>query len=113
MAKEIQEEDERVDEAMEELSVCLKDLGGAERTMTEDMLRMYCWYHIRANDLRVTLDREGLLEDGPKGWREHPANPLLHKYTQRMADFYSKIVKVIGRNNPAAADRLAQFVNTR
>ena len=113
MAEKEYEGDDRVDEAMEELSVCLKDLSGAERQMTEDMLRMYCWYHINANDLRETLDREGLLEDSPKGWREHPANPLLHKYTQRMADFYSKIVKVIARGNPAAADRLSQFVNTR
>ena len=110
---EMCEYDDRVDEEMEQLSVCLKDLGGAERAMTEDMLRMYVWYHVNAEDLRKTLDMEGLIVETPRGQKEHTANALLHKYTQRMGDFYSKIVKVIGRNNPVAADRLSQFVNRK
>lgn len=102
--------DERAEAMMLDLAPCLDDLSGAERDMTEDMLRTFCWYSVQIDDLVHELDVEGVIIDTPKGFRANPANAVLHQYTQRRGDIYAKVLKVISGSGSVAADRLAEFV---
>ena len=102
--------DERVDEMMAELSCCLDGLAGAERSMTEEMLRTFCWYSVKTDDLMAAIEHEGILIETARGPKPNPANQVLHQYTQRKGDCYQKVLKSVAKSGSAAVDKIAQFV---
>ncbi len=102
--------DERVEEMMAELSPCLDALSGAERSMTEEMLRTFCWYTVKADDLMAEIEADGILIETPRGPKANPANAVLHQFTQRKGDCYQKVLKSVSKSGQAAVDKITQFV---
>lgn len=103
-------EDERVSEMMGEMEQYLERLDGAESVMTRDMLRTFCWYAVKVDDLTEAIEREGIMLDTPKGPKANPCNAVLHQYAQRKGDYYQKCLKSLSRAGSDAVDKLAEFV---
>lgn len=103
-------DNERVDELFAELEPMLAQLDGAEGVMTKDMLRTLLWYTVKVDDLTTALDAEGVLIDTPSGPKPNPAAALLHQFSQRKADYYSKCLKSLSHAGAEAVDKLAEFV---
>lgn len=101
--------DGRVDEMMGSIEAHLSKLDGAEALMTRDMLRTFCWYTVKVDDLMDALEAEGIIIDTPGGPRANPANTVLHQYSQRKADYYQKCLRSLSHAGAEAVDRLAEF----
>lgn len=101
--------DDRALDAYEELIQYLDDLDEFKRELVSDMLRTWCWYAIKVNDLLAQIDEEGAIIDTPKGQKPNPANNVLHQFTQRKSDYYSKIIKMLPPSGKEALDALAAF----
>lgn len=93
-----------------QLKPCLDGLDGVERELTDDMLKTFCWYTVKVDELSKRVEAEGVVVETPRGPRPNPANNALHQYTQRKADYYSRILKAVSKAGVASTDRLAAFV---
>lgn len=103
-------EDERVSALMGEMEPFLERLDGVEAVMTRDMLRTFCWYAVKVDDLTDAIEAEGIMLDTPKGPRPNPCNPVLHQYAQRKADYYQKCLRSLSKTGAEAVDKLAEFM---
>lgn len=101
--------DERVDDMMGEIDGYLAKLDGAEAVMTRDMLRTFCWYTVKVDDLMDAIETEGIIIDTPNGPKANPANTVLHQYSQRKADYYQKCLRSLSHAGAEAVDKLAEF----
>lgn len=104
---------DKVQEMYDSLSPCLDGLDGAERELTDDMLKTFCWYSVNVDELTASIDSEGPVIDTPRGLKTNPLNTVLHQYTQRKADFYQRILRAVSKAGVASVDRLAAYVNSR
>ena len=101
----------KTDALYKKIAPVLSGLKGGQKTMTEGMLRNWCWYRCHVDELTEQIDSEGVIVMMPSGDKPNPANQPLHQYTQRMGDLYSKIMKALHDvGETKAADELAAFV---
>lgn len=92
------------------LKPCLDGLDGIELELTDDLLKTYCWLTVKVDELTAAIESEGPVIETPRGPKTNPANTVLHQYTQRKADYYTRIMKAVSKAGVASADRLAAFV---
>lgn len=103
-------DDEQVTAYLAEMEPFLEKLDGIEAIMTRDMLRTFCWYSIKVDELAECLESEGIMLDTPKGSKPNPANAVLHQYAQRKSDYYQKCLKSLSKAGAEAVDKLAEFM---
>ena len=97
------------DEFLEAMQGMLHMLDPGQRKLAEDMLKSYTWFSHKIDALTVTVDEEGAIIDTEKGPKEHPAVQIIHKLSQRKADYFTKLMRLMPEG-PDADDELDDFL---
>lgn len=108
-----QEIENQVELMYKTISPALEPMLDAEKTLTQDMLRSYCWFTVNVNELTRVVDREGAIIFGERGMREHPAIGAIAKLSTKKSDYYAKIMKQLRESGVDANDDLGAFIGGR
>lgn len=106
-----QEIENQVQLMYETISPALSNMVEAEKTLTQDMLRSYCWFTVNVNELTRVVDREGAIVFGERGMREHPAIGAIAKLSAKKSDYYAKIMKQLRDSGVDETNDLGAFLS--
>lgn len=108
-----QEIERQVQLMYDTISPALEPMLEAEKTLTQDMLRSYCWFTVNVNELTRIVDREGAIIFGERGLKEHPAVGAIAKLAAKKSDYYAKIMRQLRESGVDASDDLGAFIAGR
>lgn len=112
------EVEDRIDEMVETVSGCLGDMDDADRSLTLDMLRTYCWFAVQLADLTERVNDEGTIVEVEKGGAknrhkekvENPAIGTIHKLSARKSEYFTKLMRVLPRDARSKMDSMDEFL---
>ena len=87
----------------------LHTLDPGHRKLAEDMLKSYAWFSRKMDMMTDMVDREGAIVETEKGPKEHPAVSTIHKLSQRKADYFTRLMRLMP-DGPDPDDELDDFL---